>query len=144
MPTKIKELEEIQEIEKEDQNRFFETARKVVLAGIGAVGLAQDEIEDFVDRLVERGQVAEKDGRKLLKEVTEKRRKTAEHGIDKQMEKMLERMSIPSKSDIDDLSKKITELTAKVEDLKKHKTTASRIVAMSFCEPRSCRLQLSS
>ena len=27
---------------------------------------------------------------------------------------------------------------------KKYEETGSRIVAMSFCEPRSCRLQLSS
>lgn len=118
---KVKELEEIAEMEEEERNRFFEAARKVMLAAIGAVGVAQDEIEDFINRLVERGEIAEKDARKLVKEVTDKRRKTAEHGLDKQMDKMLERMNVPSKADIEALSHKITTLTAKVEELHKEK-----------------------
>ena len=121
---KPKELEEIAEMEEEERNRFLELARKVMLASIGAVGVAQDEVEDFIDRLVERGEIAEKDARKLVKEVTEKRRKRAEHDIDKQMERLLERMSVPSKADIEALSLKITALTNKVEELKKHQTHA--------------------
>jgi len=114
--TKIDEVEEMAE---EERNRFFQVARKVVLAGFGAVGLAQDELEEFVNRLVERGEIAEKDARKLLHEVTERRRKTAENEMDKRLDEVLERMNVPSKTDIDALSHKITALTHKVEELKK-------------------------
>lgn len=116
---KVSELEEIEEMEEEERNRFFRLARKVVLAGFGAVGLAQDELEEFVNRLVERGEIAEKDARKLMHEVTDRRRKTVEKQMDKQLDDMLERMNIPSKADIEALSHKITALTHKVDELKK-------------------------
>jgi polyhydroxyalkanoate synthesis regulator phasin len=115
---KLEELEEIEQME-EERLRFFQVARKVVLAGVGAVALAQDEVEDFVNRLVERGEIAEKDARKLLREVTDRRRKGAEKEMDRRLDDLLERMNVPSKADIDALSHKITALTRKVDVLNK-------------------------
>jgi poly(hydroxyalkanoate) granule-associated protein len=106
----------------EERNPLVEALRKVLLAGIGAVALAQEEIEDFIDKLVERGEIAEKDGRKLAREVMEKRKKTTEKAEDqfnKRVEEILERMNVPAKSDIDALSDKITTLSQKVDELKK-------------------------
>ena len=106
----------------EEHNPLFEAARKVLLAGIGAVALAQDEIEDFVHRLVERGEIAEKDGRKLLREVVDRRKKDAEKAedqISKRVEEVLDRMSVPTKADIEALGDKIALLSKKVEELKK-------------------------
>ncbi len=124
MPKKHPEIEELEELEakdEEERNRLFEATRKVMLAAVGAVGLAQDEAEDFVNRLVKRGEIAEKDARKLIKEVTEKRRKTAAKRVDRQMDRVFDRMNIPSKTDIELLNEKISILTAKVEELKKEK-----------------------
>jgi poly(hydroxyalkanoate) granule-associated protein len=107
---------------KHEQNALYDGLRKVLLASIGAVALAQDEIEDFVDRLIERGEIAEKDGRKLVREVFEKRKKEAQKAEDefsKRVESTLDRMSVPSKSDIEALSEKITELSKKIDELKK-------------------------
>jgi poly(hydroxyalkanoate) granule-associated protein len=101
---------------------LLEAARKVLLAGIGAMALAQDEIEEFVDRLVERGEIAEKDGRKLVREIMEKRMKDAdltEEDVAKKVESVLHRMNVPTKSDIESLTEKIAILTKKVDDLKK-------------------------
>jgi polyhydroxyalkanoate synthesis regulator phasin len=106
----------------EERTPLFDAARKVLLAGIGAVALAQDEIEDFIDRLVERGEIAEKDGRKLVSEIKERRMKgatKAEEMITKRVEAILDRMNVPAKADIDALSEKIAALTKKVEELKK-------------------------
>ncbi len=114
--------EEMAGHEMEDaRSRFFEAARRVVLAGIGAVALAQDEAEDFVHRLVERGEIAEKDARKLIKEVTERRTKRAERELDRRVEDLLDKMNIPSKADIDALSAKITTLSHKIDDLRQSK-----------------------
>lgn len=117
-----------EEIEEAEGNRFFDVTRKVLLAGIGAAALAQEEVETFVNKLVERGEIAEKDSRKLINEVMEKRgkeakkaAKKAEKNLDKRMEEMLHRMNVPSKADIDDLSKKITALSRKIDQLKKEK-----------------------
>ena len=101
-----------------EHNRMFETLRKILLATVGGAALAYDEIEDFVERMVERGEVAEKDARKLLKEVSDKRQQ-ATAAVDKRMEETLAHMDVPSKADIDALSAKIAALTHKVEELKK-------------------------
>ncbi len=101
---------------------LLEASRKVLLAAIGAIALAQDEIEDFVNRLVERGEIAEKDGRKLVREVMDKRKKTvegAEEETNKRVEEILTRLNVPTKKDIDALSEKIAVLAKKVDELKK-------------------------
>jgi polyhydroxyalkanoate synthesis regulator phasin len=115
--TKVKKM-----IEEAEANPLYESARKVLLASIGAVALAQEEIEDFVNKLIERGEIAEKDGKKLIRDLMEKRKKQAkeaEQNIDKQIEDVLGRMNIPTKSDIQALSAKINELNKKVDELKK-------------------------
>jgi polyhydroxyalkanoate synthesis regulator phasin len=119
MAKKTTKQDELEATEKESRSRFYETARKLLLAGAGAVALAQDEAEQFLERLVERGEIAEKDARKLVREMTEKRRKNAGGELEKRMEDLLDRMNVPSKSDIEALSDKIATLTEKVEDLKK-------------------------
>jgi polyhydroxyalkanoate synthesis regulator phasin len=114
---KVAEHEELDETE--ERNRFLEISRKVLLASFGAVALAQDEIEDFVNRLVERGEIAERDARKLLREVTEKRRKSAEHEMDKRLEEVLDQLNVPSKADIDSLVQNHGVVRHKVDELKK-------------------------
>jgi polyhydroxyalkanoate synthesis regulator phasin len=115
--TKLAEIAEMEEME--EKNRLFELARKVVLAAVGAAALAQDELEDFVNRLVERGEIAEKDARKLIREVSDKRKKRVEKELDKRLETLLDHMDVPSKADIDQLGHKIEALTHKVAELKK-------------------------
>ena len=108
--------------EEMERNPLLEATRKVLLASIGAVALAQEEIETFVNKLVERGEIAEKDGKKLVRDVMEKRKKEAkkaEDELDKRMEDLLDRMNVPTKSDIEALSAKITALSKKVDELKK-------------------------
>jgi poly(hydroxyalkanoate) granule-associated protein len=108
--------------EEMERGPLYEATRKVVLASIGAVALAQEELEQFISKLVERGEIAEKDGKKLVNEAMDRRKKEtkkAESELDKRMEELLARMNVPSKSDIDALSAKITALTKKVDELKK-------------------------
>jgi polyhydroxyalkanoate synthesis regulator phasin len=116
MNKKVKKTEEV--IEEEAPAALFDAVRKIVLAGIGAVALSLDEIEDFVNRLVERGEIAEKDARKLIREVTEKRRKGAEKGMDKRLEDLLDHFNVPTKADLDELGEKIAALSTKVDALK--------------------------
>jgi poly(hydroxyalkanoate) granule-associated protein len=105
---------------KEEYGPLLETVRKVLLAGIGVVALAQEEVEDFVDKLVERGEIAERDGRKLIRDLKEKRfrkGKAVEDDLDQRIEQVLHGMNIPTKADIDALSVRIAKLTEKVEAL---------------------------
>ncbi|WP_420645393.1 phasin family protein [Candidatus Leptofilum sp.] len=112
----------------EGKNPFVEGIRRVLLAGVGAVSVAQDEAEKFVHRLVEKGEIAEKDGRALLNDLAENRKQRAQESskrvsdeLEKRMESLLNRMNIPTKSDIEKLSNKVAELTKKIETLKEQK-----------------------
>jgi len=110
------------DLEEEEKSRFLQTARRVILASIGAIALAQDEAEAFINKLIERGEIAEQDGKKLLNEVMERRKKIqkkTEDEMSKQVESMLERMDVPTKADIDALSKKISSLSKQIDELSK-------------------------
>jgi poly(hydroxyalkanoate) granule-associated protein len=124
MATKTKPAMTVEETTngKEEHSPLYDIARKVVLASIGAVALAQEEIEEFIDKLVERGELAEKDGKKLAREVMDRRKKEAEKAEDevgKRVEEILDRMSVPTKADIESLGEKIAVLSKKVDELKK-------------------------
>lgn len=123
-----------------EKNPLAQAVHKVLLAGIGAAALAQDEVEDFVNRLVERGSIAEADGKRMVKEILEERRAQMSRAgdraqdvaagvsegsrrladdLEQRIEGVLMRMNIPSKEEIEALSAKITSLTKKVDELKK-------------------------
>lgn len=105
--------------EKPARGPLYQAARKVLFAGMGAVALAQEEAQEFVDKLVERGELAEQDAKKLMQEALEKRRKAGPGGLEKRIEDILERMNVPTKSDLEQLSAKITALSHKIDELKK-------------------------
>ena len=129
--SKTKEIEIIEEETANGSTPLLGGVRRVLMAGVGAVALAQDEIDEFVNKLVERGEIAEKDGRNLLNDIRERRQKAQEEaaaraesvseGVDKRMEALLDRLNIPTKSDIDTLSEKVTLLAEKVDALKANK-----------------------
>jgi len=119
MATKVKEKPE--KTSEEERHSLLEMARKVLLASMGAVALAQEEVEAFVNKLIERGEIAEKDGKKLIDDLKERRKKEtkkAEDEVNKRVEDVLDRLNVPTKADIEALNQKIATLTEKVEELK--------------------------
>ena len=116
---------EISEEATEASNALLSGLRRVLMAGVGAVALTQEQIEDFVGKLVERGEIADGDARKLVSDVIDRRKTTlqesskrAEGGVDRRIAGLLARMNIPSKSEIEILSEKISVLSRKVDELK--------------------------
>jgi len=119
----IEELvEQVQQEAKEKVSPLLDAVRRVLLASIGAAALAADEIEDFVNKLVERGEIAEKDGRKLVKDVLERRKemkmRPIEQKLDQQMDRFLTRLNIPTRDDVESLSARIADLSKKIDELK--------------------------
>lgn len=119
--------------EQKTPNVWVDNAHKVLLVGLGAVGMsqdtlkdAQDEVSKFFNKLVERGETVEKDSRKFFSDAIEQRKKQteeftdkAESELDKRIEEVLHRMSIPTKADINELVNKINLLSRKIDELKK-------------------------
>jgi poly(hydroxyalkanoate) granule-associated protein len=122
-------VREVGENSTEAGKSLVEGLRKLLLAGIGAVALSRDETEDFVNKLVARGELAQKDAEKLLREVQSRLRQArpdvqeqagkVSSRVEQGMEEFLNRLNIPSKRDVDELSAKIAQLTARVEELRK-------------------------
>lgn len=107
-------------------------ARRVLLAGLGAVALSAEEAQAFVDKLVERGEIAEADAQRLIQDFRERAKKQgaqisnageegakqAENVVETQITAILNRMNVPTKRDIDQLSRQIELLSAKIDALR--------------------------
>ncbi|MCA9948169.1 MAG: phasin family protein [Anaerolineales bacterium] len=116
-------------------NPLLDSLRRVLMAGIGMVALAQEEIEDFVNRLIDRGEIAEQDGRSLINDILENRKQALENRrqavvettkkasdrasseVDQRIEGILHRLNIPTVSEIDQLSNQIDALSKKIDEL---------------------------
>lgn len=123
MPTmKDPELNIEPPLTKEEQRDLSEAIHKIFLFSIGAFAFAIEEIEQLIGRTIERGEVAEQDSRKLLREVMEKRKgkaQDAENEAVKHIESVKSRVTLASKADIDTLNVKIAALSAQIDDLSK-------------------------
>ena len=114
--------EEQKDDDVKERGPFFDISRKVLLASIGAVAIAQDELDEFIGKLIERGQIAEKDGKSLLREMMEKRKKRSqeiEADISRKVRDSLERMNIPTRGDLEKLASSIAALSEKIDKLAK-------------------------
>ncbi len=105
-----------------EETSILDSLRRVLLASVGVVALTIEEIGELVDKLVERGEIAEQEGKKLISEIKDKRKKKTDEAEDlaaTRMREVMDKMDIPTKSDIEDLSAKIATLSKKVDELKK-------------------------
>lgn len=107
-------------------------ARRVLLTSLGAVAITFDEGNEFIEKLVDRGEVAEADIVKLVNDYVERSNVREEHAsegrratVDKaavaladSVEVILGRLNVPTRADIEELSRKIGTLNEKVVTLK--------------------------
>jgi polyhydroxyalkanoate synthesis regulator phasin len=116
------ETEVVEDAVAGEEPGILESLRRVLLASVGVIALTIDEMSELVDKLVERGEIAEQEGKKLISEIQDKRKKKTDEAEDlasNRMREMMDKMDIPSKSDIEKLSTKINTLSKKVDELKK-------------------------
>ncbi len=126
---------------KELQNDIMESAHKVWLAGLGAVAMAEEEGGKFFTNLMEQGQKLESKSKKKvekakgtvsgMKTVAESYWETFGRTVDDQMTAVIHRIGVPTKDEIETLTKKVEDLTVAVDNLRtksaaKPKTTAAK------------------
>ena len=106
--------------------------RRVLLSSLGAVALTVDEASDLMAKLVERGELAGADMHQIVSDLRaqsaqrEADAAKARAGIaqkagaslEESVETILTRLNVPNKHDIDELSRKISNLNEKVTTLK--------------------------
>ncbi len=78
----------VEEVEKEKKNVLIDTAHKVLLIGFGAVGMSQDlvldsreELNKFFNKLVDRGEEMEKEGREWVQDVLKRNKEVEEEVV---------------------------------------------------------------
>jgi polyhydroxyalkanoate synthesis regulator phasin len=89
--------------------------RKLTQAVVGAAAVVQEELDHFIKRMVERGEIAEQEARSALKEVVEHREKLE---VEKQAEQA-NRAEPAASSEVEILQARIAELNKKIEEMKK-------------------------
>lgn len=117
---------EFPETIEDNVNILLENGRKVFLASLGAFAMAQEEVIELFNNLVERGTNTEQKTRNMVNDRVENQQKDAkkaakrvEKEVEKRLENVLHFMNIPSKNDIDKLNRKVTTLNKKINDLSK-------------------------
>jgi len=111
---------------KKGRQEFYNLTRRVLLAGVGAAALAYDEVGAFVDRLVERGELAQEQARELLQEVRERREgRLQEMGeqVRERLGQALESFDVPRRADLEALQQRLDQLTERVGALLQQKET---------------------
>jgi len=116
--TMARKKEEIKQ-EEEKVSPILAPLRRVMLASMGAVAIAQEEAEELINKLVERGEIAREEGRKLMQDMMAKRREKVEGQFDARVEGALEKMNVPTKADLKAVEKKLDELNKKLDKLVK-------------------------
>ena len=112
-----------------------ESANQIWLAGLGALSLAEDEGGKFFKALVKRGKVFESDIKDRVEEVRDKldARKTTgetlvklETGFENSVSSVMHRLGLPTKKEIDGLSKRVDRLTKAIEAKPVHRAHAPK------------------
>lgn len=110
------------------QGDLAETAHQVWLAGLGAVAVAEEEGGKLFKTLVEKGHTLEGRGKDQVekamgtvsgvKTVAESYWDTLERTVDEKVTAVLHRIGVPTKDELERLSKKVQDLTVSIEKLR--------------------------
>jgi poly(hydroxyalkanoate) granule-associated protein len=121
--------------EKNAQDEIKESVHRIWLAGLGALAAAEEEGSKLFSRLVDRGRDVEKRGKVEVDKVKadfEKVKAKAESAfedwgekVDEKLTAALHRLGVPTRDEIRNLTKRVEELNAKIEQLKPRVTPAT-------------------
>ena len=114
------------------QDELKESARRVWLAGLGALAAAGEEGSKMFSKLVDRGRDYESKGRVTVSEQVNRATSAAEttwdnlgDRFDEMMTATLHRLGVPTREEIRTLTQRVEELNSKVEALKPRVTPAA-------------------
>ncbi|MDY6876786.1 MAG: hypothetical protein SWK90_11380 [Chloroflexota bacterium] len=97
-----------------------------LLAGLGALTLTRDKVKQFVDKLVEEGEIKPEEASNVVDRLVargEEEREALRKLVRQELDKARASVPVISRKDIEELGHKIDELTTKVEELAGKKPT---------------------
>ena len=87
--------------------------KKTLLAGLGAFSLTREKVEDTIDDLVKRGELSREEKPGMLEDfakAAEKRQNEVREFVQKEVQKVLKALDIPTRQEINDLREQIEQL----------------------------------
>jgi len=93
---------------------------KSLLLGLGVMTLTRDKVKQFVDSLVEEGEVKPEEAPNIVDKLVARGKEEREEIrklVREELDKVRIKVPVASHKDIEDLSQKIDELSAKVDKL---------------------------
>ncbi|WP_414474422.1 phasin family protein [Microvirga sp. M2] len=124
MPSKLKRGEVGSGSDGQLATAIRDSANQIWLAGLGAFSKAQEEGSKLFDALVKEGETVQSRIRKVADQHVEDVRSRAtgtwdrlEEVFEKRVERALHSLNVPTKKDIDSLSRRVSELTSVTKKL---------------------------
>jgi len=131
-------------------NDVMDSAHKVWLAGLGAVAMAEDEGSKIFSDLISKGKTLETRSKKQTQEQMEKAKgsvaglkivaesywDTFGRTVDDSVTNVVHRIGVPTKEEIETLTKKVEDLTAAVDKLRAKETPRPRATAKKTAAKR--------
>lgn len=108
--------------EKSGNEGISDLLRRIVLASVGAAAIGKEELEEFVRRAREQGDLSSADAQKLREKLAEAFKRVPEGWddvIDSSIRAALRRLNIPDRAELERLEKTIERLTKKLESLER-------------------------
>ena len=87
--------------------------KKILLAGLGAFSLTREKVEDIIDDLVKRGELSREEKPGILADLAkaaEKRQNEVREFVQKEVQKVLKALDVPTRQEISDLQEQIEQL----------------------------------
>jgi poly(hydroxyalkanoate) granule-associated protein len=125
--------------ERKIQDDVKDTAHRIWLAGLGALAAAEEEGSKLFSRLVDRGRDVESRGRVEVDKVVDQAKSAVDQAkskagtawddfggkVDETITAALHRLGVPTREEIQTLTRRVEELSAKVELLRPRVTPAA-------------------
>ncbi len=93
--------------------------RKALLFGLGATMFTKEKVEEAVDTLIKRGELAQEERNKAIEELlqrAEEERKTLVDTVTQTVQSVVSQMGIATKKDVDELAARLAAVEAKLAE----------------------------
>ena len=92
--------------------------KKTFLAGLGAMSLTREKAQEITNDLIKRGELAKTDEAKFVRDLldlAEKNKSGLEDKIEKAIEKVMAKLDIPTRKEVEELKAEIARLSKKIK-----------------------------
>ena len=102
------------------QDGLFESTRRLWLASLGTFSVVEEESSEIFDQLIKKGRLVEEKGRERLSKTKAELKSDTNQVADKldqQVSVVLQKLGVPSRAQVQDLTLRVEDLTEQVERL---------------------------